>query len=458
MGHESKIDSSSEERSLAGHRSSLFFRDAQRGAEKPNLYSLEAEFAKTKKQKNILFYTGFLFFIIALVVLTFVITESYQRRSSEIKIDVSDFRDLHLADVLQHFRKDETSLRRLRREISDLRNTQRTERQKIFARFASEREILALKYMSAEEREEAAALLDTEERTALAAIDARFVREIGQREREIGEIQKRLAVFTQEYGDEAAGADIAAESALQVRELESRRLDENWQRRVEDEQSRYARAQEENRVLLQRMTDSLILRYNPIFREQNLVALFPPEDVHAIPALPQFSSFSSFLTREVTTANAAFSEVQRNAQEGRMLLTRIYETGYTNSIAPALLALAIRENALIAGYERLWRDIERRFAFRNSQKQALMHTLDLLIQNNKVQGYIVDTGDPGRMLAVISSRLNLAEWKGANIIRSRDNRRIGNVTFEQTPDGLFAIPTEPFTHPAEPMDRIQLIK
>jgi len=442
-----------------GDRASLFFRDARQNAEKPVLYSLENEFAKTKKRKNILFYAGFILFLAALIVLTIVITNSYQRKSQEIKIEVSDFRDLHLADVLERTKKDESRLNRLKQEIADLRRTYQTERQKARARFTSERAIFDLKdFADDEEREEAAKLLETEERQAYAAIDARYGREIGRREQEINEIQGRISTNTQALATEASGSDFVLESGLQVRELETQRLDETWRKRVEDEQDRYTKTQEENRALMQRMTDSLVLRYNPLFREQELLALFP-EGAYEMPSLPRFSSFSPLLVNEVATASSDFDEVQQNAREGRMLLKRVYDIGYTNSVAPALLALAHRENNLIDGYERLWQGIERRLAYKNTQVRALVNTLDLALQQAKVQGYVVDAADPARMLVVLSSKLNLEEWIGANVIRAKDNKQIGRVRFEQTRDGMFAIPMDaPLTQAAEPFDRLQMIK
>ncbi|MDR2734501.1 MAG: hypothetical protein LBC99_07660 [Spirochaetota bacterium] len=462
MGYDDEVsvplDAEAEEEAPVESHAHLFFREIQQSAEKPALYSLEDEFSKTKRQKNTLFYAGFFLFLIALVVLAFIVTNNYQRRSSEIQIEVSDFRDLHLADVLEHTKKDEGRINRLRREIADLRSAQQTERQKVRARFTAERDILALRdFSDDEEREEAALLLAREERNAFAATDARFAAEIRKRDEEISEIQQRLSEQNNE--GQASGADLAFESALQVRELESKRLDETWQKRIEDANKQSERTQAEQRALAQRMADSLILRYNPVFREQNLLALLPAGvGGQPLPALPQFSSFSATLAGEIPAANSMYGELQQSARDGRMLLKRVYDTGYTNSIAPALFAAASRENTLINGYEALWQSMENRLVFRNAQTRALVNALDLALQQAKIQGYVVDAGNPSRLFVVLSSKLNLGEYSGANVIRAKDNKRIGGVYLESTRDGVYAIPADTFTQAAESMDRLQLIK
>jgi len=463
MGHDNEViepldaEAAEEEVSVESH-ASLFFREIQQSAEQPALYSLEDEFSKTKRQKNTMFYVGFFLFLAALVALAFIITNNYQRRSSEIQIEVSDFRDLHLADVLEHTKKDEGRINRLKREIADLRGSHQTERQKLRARFTAERDILALRdFSDDEEREAAVRALENDERNAFAMLDARFAADIRKREDEIREIQQRLA--DSDTAGKAKGVDLAFESALQVRELESKRLDETWQKRFDDVHKQSERTQAEQRGLMLRMNESLILRYNPVFREQNLLALLPAGvGTQPLPALPQFASFSAFLANEVPVANSMYGELQQSARDGRMLLKRVYDTGYTNSIPAALFAAASRENAMINGYETLWQSIEGRLAFRNAQTLALANALDLVLQQSKIQGYVVDAGNPARLFVVLSSKLDLSEYSGANVIRAKDNKRIGGVYIESTRDGVYAIPTDTFTQAAEPMDRLQFIK
>jgi hypothetical protein len=68
--------------------------------EKPVIYSLEAEFAKAKKNRDykpLLVFWGFVFLMVWLTLGTVRILE---RQSKQINIDISDFEDLRLKEAL----------------------------------------------------------------------------------------------------------------------------------------------------------------------------------------------------------------------------------------------------------------------------------------------------------------------------------------------------------------------
>jgi hypothetical protein len=83
--------------------------------------------------------------------------------------------------------------------------------------------------------------------------------------------------------------------------------------------------------------------------------------------------------------------------------------------------------------------------------------LDIAVQQAKVQGYVVNASNPERMYVVLSSKLNLSEYRGAKILNSK-NKAIGEVLLESTRDGVYAVPVDAFTQAAEVMDKLQLIK
>lgn len=68
--------------------------------EKPAIYSLEAEFAKAKKNRDfkpLLVFGGFVFLLIGLTLGT---VNFLERQSRQINIDISDFEDLRLKEAL----------------------------------------------------------------------------------------------------------------------------------------------------------------------------------------------------------------------------------------------------------------------------------------------------------------------------------------------------------------------
>jgi DNA repair exonuclease SbcCD ATPase subunit len=77
-----------------------FLKNSLAEYEQPNIYSLEDEFAKTKKnpdRKPYLIFFGFIFF---LVLSTILVTHFLDVKSKQISIDISDFEDLRLKETL----------------------------------------------------------------------------------------------------------------------------------------------------------------------------------------------------------------------------------------------------------------------------------------------------------------------------------------------------------------------
>jgi len=68
--------------------------------EKPAIYSLEAEFAKAKKNRDYKPLLVFWGFVILMVGLTLGTVRFLERQSKQINIDISDFEDLRLKEAL----------------------------------------------------------------------------------------------------------------------------------------------------------------------------------------------------------------------------------------------------------------------------------------------------------------------------------------------------------------------
>ena len=219
MGNDNKVSKG------LTRRTEVFFREnAVETIERPVLYSLEDEFAKTKKRKNFFVYAGAILFAGALVAVTLIITSEIEQRNSAIKVDVSDFRDLNLTDLLQNTKKDETRLRSLMQEIADLRGNWQLDRQKVADRYVTERDIATIRYSSAADRQRALVQVQGNERAELGGLDARYQKAIAERQREIDEITKRLAGRDKKMVQGAQAMEMVLGSQLKLLRLSGRKL------------------------------------------------------------------------------------------------------------------------------------------------------------------------------------------------------------------------------------------
>ncbi|HBE76167.1 MAG TPA: hypothetical protein DDW65_00030 [Firmicutes bacterium] len=85
--------------------------------EQPNIYSLEEEFAKAKKNRDIKPYLIFFGFILLLIVATIFTGYYLEEKSRQIKVDISEFEDLRLKETLDLAKAKEAELNRKTTEL-----------------------------------------------------------------------------------------------------------------------------------------------------------------------------------------------------------------------------------------------------------------------------------------------------------------------------------------------------
>lgn len=85
--------------------------------EQPNIYSLEEEFAKSKKNRDVKPYLIFFGFILLLILSTVLATNYLEVKSKQVNIDIADFEDLRLKETLSAAKEKEQELNRTTEEL-----------------------------------------------------------------------------------------------------------------------------------------------------------------------------------------------------------------------------------------------------------------------------------------------------------------------------------------------------
>jgi DNA repair exonuclease SbcCD ATPase subunit len=85
--------------------------------EQPNIYSLEEEFAKAKKNRDLKPYLVFFSFILLLILFTVLSADYLEDKSKQINIDISDFEDLRLKETLSAAKEQQQELTRKTEEL-----------------------------------------------------------------------------------------------------------------------------------------------------------------------------------------------------------------------------------------------------------------------------------------------------------------------------------------------------
>lgn len=96
----------------------LFLQNRLADSERPAIYSLEAEFAKTKKNRDLKPHLIFLGFVFLLIGITLGTVRYLEHQSRHINIDISDFEDLRLKEALGEAMEKEEELNRKNEELN----------------------------------------------------------------------------------------------------------------------------------------------------------------------------------------------------------------------------------------------------------------------------------------------------------------------------------------------------
>jgi len=94
---------------------------------KPPEYSLNSEFAQTKKNRNFGFYLLVAGFMVALIAGTLMLAQLIQERFNREEVEITAFEDIRLIEILDKAKRLEGELERARARLGETRSTMNDE-------------------------------------------------------------------------------------------------------------------------------------------------------------------------------------------------------------------------------------------------------------------------------------------------------------------------------------------
>jgi hypothetical protein len=216
-------------------KSTALFLDEEIAGETQTIdYSLSEEFAKTRKNKNYLFYPVVFGFIIALSLFTYILTQDIQERNRSVEVEIKEFQDLTLADVINQARENQKKLGSLKAELQESQRNLQERLQRIEAEAQQRIALIKARDLSPEEKRKQIAAIQNQYSGRVQNLKSEYEQRIRQKEQEISSIRNRLEQQQQKMETKFAREReniLAQKERLHEREMD--RLRQSYENRIE---------------------------------------------------------------------------------------------------------------------------------------------------------------------------------------------------------------------------------
>ena len=373
MGNERKVNE------IVQRSKEIFLPDELRPEEEQQVYSLNDEFAKTRKNRNFTFGFVVLGFLVLIIGLTYFGSHFIETFREEHDVDIAEFDDLRLRDLFDDSSKYQTELNtardglermkfQMQEDILSAKNDSARARENIFAR-----------QLSSEDREVELKKISDREETRVQAIRSSYQRKISARESEISDLRKKISETDKDMKVNVQKADSIMGNYQKLHNIKMERQKAHYEGELSNQKQYY-----------ERYIQALILKYNPVFTSPAIKEIFAST---AGTGGPKFTQYSDLLRKEGIYSRADFDRVRKNFQSFAILMDRMLHIPYENSVPPSLRHIDSLPRAIIDAYEKMIANADSVILAKNKVIQNYRFAIEHYGRVNPENGFIIDPRD-----------------------------------------------------------------
>ncbi|HET6486597.1 MAG TPA: hypothetical protein VFH83_09275, partial [Spirochaetia bacterium] len=350
-----------EVRDLAKIAKEVFLQDAEHiEAEKPKLYDMEQEFARTKANRSFRTILVTLAFVALAIGATIFLTIYIENLNKRIKIDIADFEDVTLKDLLSSARKNEDDLVNAKNAMQDTQNEIATKSQTITTAIAGKISVLDAEGLEKSDYDAQVAKLKDDEKNQQAALRASYATVLRQRQAAIDSAQKAIDAYDSKQMAAAKKQEEVLNNEQRLHDLELAKTKDQYETQIRALKEGHAQEIADLKATQERVVDAmktkyandvaaLTLRYNPVFDTT------PLKNILALPIDAKLTLILGDLTTRLTAGKyvdpKVLSGIQDTLNRRTALYERIAQIPYRNSIPSALAHLDFLDRSIIRSHE-----------------------------------------------------------------------------------------------------------
>jgi len=327
---------------------------------KQQQYDPAVEFAKTRKNRSVFVPMTVVVLLVVFAAVVVGVTAYIQRSSQSISVDIEDFADVNLRDILDGAKRLQNELDLIKRQRDQLISERDSRIGQ--AENARDRAIALVREAdlnAAEQRNRITSAGRTADET-IASITAEYAPRLSELETRIAELEIEIAAYDTRQLEQAKEQEEVLNNQRQVFDLEKQEQARQYEEQIERLVAGYESQIQELEAYQVEFEESLRSRHQRELAAQKL--LYNPRlgDDAVAPLLSQplrgvsFTgpgTYDQLLGRENVISQTAYAEVEREYSELLRLLDRVQTIPYENSVPDVLAQVRDRTLVLLKHYE-----------------------------------------------------------------------------------------------------------
>ena len=473
----------------------------RRTQDRSRQFEFEKEFSKTKKNKNTAVKLITIIFIAIVALTALGITSYIQFRNRRIRIEIADFEDVNLKDLLNVAKKNENDQRLAKIALVDLNQELETKIAGIRTWETNEITLIRSREHSEAERERLIRNVRLKADRDIESLKKVYGQRMEAKEREIEEIQKKIDAYDTRMMEQAKQQEEILNNQQRLHDLELQNKETYYEGKIKELTTNYTAEIESQKQYLKNIVSALeakhqnqiaalkrehqaeierlILKYNPVFTGEDLLRALNRQIDPSVSKALLFSEYQKALQDEAVMSEEELEGIRGKIRDMDRILNRMKEVPYTNSVPKALdqlqalsrsatknyedfwnnlLRVVNQKNETIKGRDQIIRDKDTTIGIKEDRIGQFQFFLETLTHKTRENGYVIDPRNLKSVLTFIKPIYPVADGDVGLIFR-RDDEYIGSLVFHKSAGEILAEITEIREGKSiEPFDKILLQK
>ena len=432
-------------------------------------YDLPAEFAKTRRNRSIFVPLTIVILVAVFGIVVVLLTNYIQRSSRAIDVNIQDFADVNLRDILDAAQRLQNQLAAAERELAETTAEMEGRISQLERDRTRNVQLINESGEAAAQRQQQINALNATTQEQIGGVRNEYQPRIEALNARIAELKEQIAEYDARQLEQAREQEAILNNQQRVFDIQMDGLRSEYEQRIAQLTQRYESEiaaleqyqSEFERTIRQRHAEELAAlraqharqvadltaRFNPDLSAEATGALLSRPVPPAASAYRGPGAFDPLLGQERVIDAAGYARLVADYAEFARLMERIRGVPYINSVPDVLQQLDARARDLLVRQEALWRGLsatvvarDRIIAERDATIRAweargeqYRYALDELSRFSGDTGYIVDPRNEGDIVVYVSPLQSVEVGTVGAVIR-RAHQFVGTIRFVRAGD------------------------